>query len=82
MAGTGRSEAEEVPQLHLGAEDEEEQNEVLLVRRQRAAQAGSVLGMGRWGGWGISKAHQILSAPAGETEQPDVKKTIYRSYSC
>lgn len=53
MAGTGRSEAEEVPQLHLGAEDEEEQNEVLPVRRQRAAQAGSVLGTGRWGwGWG------------------------------
>ena len=36
---------------------------------------------GRWGRR-ISKAHQILSAPAGETEHPDVKKTIYRSYSC
>lgn len=33
------------PQLHLGVENEEEQDEVMPERRHRAAQAGSVLGM-------------------------------------
>lgn len=35
-----------------------------------------------WHGKKIAKAHQVPSAPAGETEHPDVKKTIYRSISC
>lgn len=69
------------PTAALGYWNEGEQNEVLPERRHRAAQAGSVLSMGGGGGGGDTRAHQILSAPAGETEHPDVKKTIYTEVS-
>lgn len=62
----------------MGVKEEEGQDEVMPERRQRTAHAGSVSGMEKKK---IPKAHQIPSAPAGETEHPDVKETIYRSIS-
>lgn len=65
------------PTAALGCWNEGEHNEVLPERRHTAAQAESVLSMVEKN----TRAHQILSAPAGETEHPDVKKTIYTEVS-
>ena len=62
MAGTGRSEAEAESHSRTWDEDKEEQNEVLPGRRQRAAQAGSVLGVG---GINIQSSSDSLSTSRG-----------------
>lgn len=77
VVGTGKSKADEGLHSCTWVLRTRKQDEVMPEQRHRAAQAGSVPGTEKR----ISKAHRIPSDPAGETEHPDVKKTIYRSIS-
>lgn len=78
VVGTGKSETDEGPHSCTWVL-RRRKNRVRLCQSGGTEQPGLDLSLA----WEkIAKAHQVPSAPAGETEHPDVKKTIYRSISC